>query len=192
MPDPAPARIKQRPLAVRDGLPLGVVQAGEKGFELGGGVCHGSISTVAGAEVVSGPARHASEAVPDVLTDLRSACATVAETARYVRIDRDRTSAYIGTLPVGLPAPEPDPDAHVTTGTREEQAAFWLTLDAINFGSGWFPTLRKRDGRSGYYTVATGVRDRFAAAGPWSRAMSSARSTPTRSRTRSARTPTTS
>jgi hypothetical protein len=106
--------------------------------------------------------------VPDVLTALRSACATVAETARYVRIDRDRTSAYLGTLPVDLPAPEPDPEAHVTTGTREEQAAFWLTLDAINFGSGWFPTLRKRHGRSGYYTVATGVRDRFAAAGPWS------------------------
>jgi hypothetical protein len=105
--------------------------------------------------------------VPDVLTDLRSACATVAETARYVRIDRDRTSAYIGTLPVDLPAPAPDPDAHLTTGTREELAAFWLTLDAINFGSGWFPTLRKRDGRSGYYTVATGVRDRLAAQGPW-------------------------
>ena len=105
--------------------------------------------------------------MPDVLTDLRSACATVAETARSVRIDRDRTSAYVGTLPVDLPAPEPDPEAHVTTGTREEQAAFWLTLDAINFGSGWFPTLRKRDGRSGYYTVATGVRDRFAAQGPW-------------------------
>ena len=91
----------------------------------------------------------------------------MAETARYVRVDHDRTAAYIGTLPVDLPAPEPDPDAHLTTGTREELAAFWLTLDAINFGSGWFPTLRKRDGRSGYYTVATGVRDRFAAQGPW-------------------------
>ena len=91
----------------------------------------------------------------------------MAETARCVRVDHDRTSAYIGTLPVDLPAPGPDPDAHLTTGTREELAAFWLTLDAINFGSGWFPTLRKRDGRSGYYTVATGVRDRFAAEGPW-------------------------
>jgi len=26
-----------------------------------------------------------------------------------------------------------------------------VTVDAINFGSGWFPTLRKRDGRSGYF-----------------------------------------
>ena len=54
------------------------------------------------------------------------------------------------------------------TGPREQLAAFWLTLDAINFGSGWFPTLRKRQGRSGYYTVAGCVRDRFAAFGPWS------------------------
>ena len=105
--------------------------------------------------------------MPDVLTELRSACAEIANSAQFVRVDPDRASAYVGTLPVGLPAPEPDPEAHLTTGTREELAAFWLTLDAINFGSGWFPTLRKRDGRSGYYTVATGIRDRFATHGPW-------------------------
>jgi hypothetical protein len=109
-------------------------------------------------------------AVSDLLTRLRSSCQIVAETARHVRVDHDRTAAYIGTLPVDLPVPAPDPEAHVTTGTREELAAFWLTLDAINFGSGWFPTLRKRDSRSGYYTVAAGVRDRFAAHGPWSAA----------------------
>jgi hypothetical protein len=42
-----------------------------------------------------------------------------------------------------------------------------LTLDAINFGSGWFPTLRKRPGSSGYYTVAWALADRFRAHGPW-------------------------
>ena len=128
----------------------------------------------------------------DLLTELRSACAEIADRAQYVRVDPERASAYIGTLPVGVPAPEPDPDAHVTEGTREELAAFWLTLDAINFGSGWFPTLRKRDGRSGYFTVATGVRDRFASHGPWS-AGELARDRRRRDRhARSARTPTTS
>jgi len=53
-------------------------------------------------------------------------------------------------------------------GSVEERAAFMLTLDSINFGSGWFPTLRKREGRSGYFTVALGLRDRFCALGPWS------------------------
>src|SRR5919202_1983237 len=47
-----------------------------------------------------------------------------------------------------------------------------LALDAINFGSGWFPTLRKRRGPdgtavSGYFTVAWGLADRFRALGPW-------------------------
>jgi putative queuosine salvage protein len=108
--------------------------------------------------------------VTDVLTQLRSACAQIADQAQFVRVEPERTAAYIGTLPVDPPSLDPDPDAHLTAGTREELSAFWLTLDSINFGSGWFPTLRKRDGRSGYYTVATGVRDRFADQGPWSAA----------------------
>jgi hypothetical protein len=46
-------------------------------------------------------------------------------------------------------------------------ATYLLTLDAINFGSGWFPTLRKRPGCSGYYTIAWALADRFRARGPW-------------------------
>jgi hypothetical protein len=84
-----------------------------------------------------------------------------------VRVELDRIPAYAATLPLDLPASGPDPEAHLTGGTREELAAFWLTLDAINFGSGWFPTLRKHGGRSGYYTIATGLRERFARHGPW-------------------------
>ncbi len=42
---------------------------------------------------------------------------------------------------------------------------YMLTLDAINFGSGWFPTLRKRPGCSGYFTVAWALADRFRARG---------------------------
>ena len=47
-------------------------------------------------------------------------------------------------------------------------ALFTLTLDAINFGSGWFPTLRKRPGCSGYNTIAWALTDRFRDEGPWS------------------------
>jgi hypothetical protein len=105
--------------------------------------------------------------VTDLLSRLRDACAQIADLARFVRVEPDRTAAYIGTLPVNPPAPGPDPDAHVTEGTREELASFWLTLDAINFGSGWFPTLRKRDGRSGYFTISTAIRNQFLEHGPW-------------------------
>ena len=103
----------------------------------------------------------------DLLSDLRAACARVAERAERVRIEPDRAASYISTLPIDPPPGDPDPEVHLTDRPREELAAFWLTLDAINFGSGWFPTLRKRDGRSGYFTIAAGIRDRFATCGPY-------------------------
>ncbi len=106
------------------------------------------------------------------MKELRLACADVAARAQHVAIEHAAIAPYAACLPHpgpdGLRAPAPDPEAHLLTGSREQRAAFWLTLDAINFGSGWFPTLRKRRDRSGYFTIATGVRDRFAATGPWS------------------------
>jgi hypothetical protein len=47
-------------------------------------------------------------------------------------------------------------------------AAFVFCLDAINFGSGWWPTVRKRPGRSGYLTMADGLTSRFRSLGPYS------------------------
>jgi hypothetical protein len=96
------------------------------------------------------------------LDRLRTSCAAVAERAQHVRIERQAIPAYAASLSDESPVLESEP--HPTTGTREERAAFWMTLDAINFGSGWFPTLRKRSGHSGYFTIAAGVRDH----GPWS------------------------
>lgn len=106
----------------------------------------------------------------DVLDQLRGACALVAQRASHVRIAQDDIEAYAAALPLTAAPPAPDPTVHLTAATAEELASFWLTLDAVNFGSGWFPTLRKRPGRSGYVTIAAAVRDRFAARGPWSAA----------------------
>ena len=86
----------------------------------------------------------------DILSRLRRACAHVAERARHVWIEDAALPEYSAALPLDAPPAPPDPAAHLTEGSSEELAAFWLTLDAINFGSGWFPTLRKRPGRSGY------------------------------------------
>ena len=95
--------------------------------------------------------------------EVRSACAEIAAGARSVRIDLDRLDRI-------APGPEPalDPERHYLEGPPEAVATYLLTLDAINFGSGWFPTLRKRPGASGYYTVAWALADRFRAEGPWS------------------------
>jgi hypothetical protein len=95
----------------------------------------------------------------DVLTRLREACAAVAERAEHVRVERGAITGYAASLPPNAPAAEADsPDPAV---------AFCLTLDAINFGSGWFPTLRKRHGKSGYGTIAAGITERFQDRGAW-------------------------
>jgi hypothetical protein len=101
--------------------------------------------------------------VPAIVDELREACAWVADRARVVRIDEEAIPDYAASLPLQPGFDGADPDAHIQAGSREERAAFWLTLDAINFGSGWFPTLRKRPGHSGYLTVAAGLKDH----GPW-------------------------
>ncbi len=107
---------------------------------------------------------------------LRDACAAVADRARSVRIETARIPAYAALLPLPSAGGGGAADTAARAArravpraatAREATAAFWLTLDAINFGSGWFPTLRKRAGASGYTTIATGLRERFEAHGPW-------------------------
>jgi hypothetical protein len=91
---------------------------------------------------------------PMALTDeTRARCAWVAERARSVRIVEDAIEPYAATLPAQSPPP-PDLDG----AEDEARAAFLLQLNAINFGSGWFPTLRKAPGMSGFRTVEAGLR----------------------------------
>ena len=91
----------------------------------------------------------------------REACAAIAADARHVRVRAERIAEYAASL--GTPDPYPPPAVEIVTGDEEARAAFHLAIDAVNFGSGWFPTLRKREGLSGYFTVALGIRDH----GPW-------------------------
>jgi putative queuosine salvage protein len=94
--------------------------------------------------------------------EVRRHCATVAAGARWVEIDVDA----LGAVEPG-PPPELDRERHYLEGPPDAVGTYMLTLDAINFGSGWFPTLRKRPGSSGYYTIASALADRFRAEGPW-------------------------
>jgi hypothetical protein len=97
--------------------------------------------------------------------DVRAHAAAVAEDASFVEIDVDR----LGDVEPG-PPPALDPERHYLEGPPEDVAAYLLALDTINFGSGWFPTLRKRPGSSGYFTVAWALAERFRASAPWSNA----------------------
>jgi hypothetical protein len=106
--------------------------------------------------------------------DVRAACSEGAAEALHMRVDE----GALDTVAAGWGAvdePALDPERHFLDGSRDDVAAYVLTLSAINFGSGWFPALRKRIGPggrpvSGYFTVAMGLTERFRSHGPWSAA----------------------
>lgn len=101
--------------------------------------------------------------------EVRANAAAVSARATSVRID---TEAAERVQLTDADAPTLDPTRHYLDGTPADVATYLLTLDTINFGSGWFPTIRKRraggEAVSGYFTVAWGLADRFRAHGPWS------------------------
>jgi hypothetical protein len=99
---------------------------------------------------------------------VRRACAAVAARATYVHVDEGHIAPYAASLPLDqILSPELDP-VHHYLGHGDDTVAFILTLDAINFGSGYFPHLRKRPGMSGYFTVASSLTDHYRAHGPLS------------------------
>jgi hypothetical protein len=100
--------------------------------------------------------------------EVRAACAWVAGRAGSVRIDESTVEAYAAGLVPEEAEAKSDQEPHAFAPDPEAAAAFAICMNAINFGSGWWPTIRKRPGLSGYGTMAAGVEERFAAAGPWS------------------------
>ena len=97
---------------------------------------------------------------------LRAAAAEVARRARHVRIEEAVVAPYAQSLELLPAALDALPEAVGRLQTREDRAAYWLTLDAINFGSGWFPTLRKDARRSGYGMVSAAWRAHCEREGP--------------------------
>ena len=103
-----------------------------------------------------------------LLEEVRTHCAQIAAQASSVRIDPDAISDEGVLAKISASAPDElpaalDPVRHYLEGEPADVADYLLALDAINFGSGWFPTLRKRlDGGlpiGGYFTVAWALTD---------------------------------
>jgi Potential Queuosine, Q, salvage protein family len=72
---------------------------------------------------------------PSLPERVRAASAEIAASARHVRVVDGVDSAADGV--VGF-----DPERHPLEGDPEQVARYVLVIDTINFGSGWFPTLR--------------------------------------------------
>jgi hypothetical protein len=102
-----------------------------------------------------------------VFEEIRAACARVADRATHVRIESAGLDALVRRLAMEPPPPPSLDPAHHALSDPDDTLAYVITLDAINFGSGWFPVLRKREGLSGYFTIAHGLKERFEREGPW-------------------------
>jgi hypothetical protein len=88
--------------------------------------------------------------------EVRRSCAEVARAARWVRIDLDAPTVTGGVA--GL-----DAEQHFLEGSPEQVARYVFLLDTINFGSGWFPTLRHGSTDAMTERLTAHVR----AHGPW-------------------------
>jgi hypothetical protein len=100
-----------------------------------------------------------------IFEEIREGCRHVAENAARVRVDHVRLGDYARDFPTAeIGAATLDPATHYL-GQGKDTLAFILALDAINFGSGYFPHVRKRPGHSGYFTMAAGLNDWFQAEG---------------------------
>ncbi len=97
----------------------------------------------------------------NLFDQIRTACKAVADSASHVRIDDTSIPSYAASLPLRqIRHPEIDPDCHYL-GRGDDTVAFLITLNAVNFSSGYSPHLRKRPGMSGYFTVASSLNDHY-------------------------------
>ncbi|MFP5322073.1 MAG: queuosine salvage family protein [Acidimicrobiia bacterium] len=92
------------------------------------------------------------EAPPPLPERVRRGCAALAERAQLVLIDPPALDRLAGQLDPS--APEPFEEERFT-GPPEHRSMAVVAWNAVNFGSGWFPHVRKLPGRSGARTLAT-------------------------------------
>lgn len=94
-----------------------------------------------------------------ILDQVKSSTERVAAEARYVRIDRARIPEYVSILAL---QPKQGPCLEAVAGRYTGSRFLEITFlwHAINFGSGYFPYIRKRDGLSGSRSLLATFLDR--------------------------------
>lgn len=101
---------------------------------------------------------------PDIFQRIRHGCRYVDSRARHVTIDESALRDYAGRLADELPV---SPGCDDAPGECDEDlVAFVLTLDAVNFGSGYFPTLQPVGGHGGYWLIHRRLQRHFERRGP--------------------------
>ncbi len=104
-----------------------------------------------------------------LFSSIRESCARVADLAKSVRINREVMKRYAAELPIETAlAPVMDRDNHFCDDP-ETMLVYFLVLDCINFGSGWFNSLEiEPECENGYFTIASRLKDDFRQRGCYS------------------------
>ena len=97
----------------------------------------------------------------NIFADIRLAAKHVAENSRYVFINYDKIASYARVLQKIAPDSPVYDSEHHFLGDSNSTIAYTLIMDSINFGSGYFPQLKKPKGLSGYFTVSSGLKNFF-------------------------------
>lgn len=101
-----------------------------------------------------------------LLENVRRMCRKVSQDALFVQIDTAALAGYVAALPQDrLLLPEMDPAIHYL-GHGRDTLAYYLILDAVNFGSGYFPEILGDSRRSGYRATAAALTRYFDGTGP--------------------------
>jgi hypothetical protein len=108
--------------------------------------------------------RAASGSAETMIERVLPSCRRVAENARLVTIDEAALPGFAERIAPLLPAAMTHTPHHFARDV-EETVAYFLVLDALNFGSGFFAHYRPYRGEEGYFALATALRDWFAEGG---------------------------
>ena len=104
--------------------------------------------------------------MPNIFQTIRTTTQIVAQQAQQVKINHHQLDTYLKKLPLEkIDNPPLDPNTHYL-GKETDTLAFFLTLETINFGSGYFPHLNNHIEGSGYFTVAGALKKHYDKNGP--------------------------
>lgn len=92
----------------------------------------------------------------DIFEKIRYSCAQVALNATHIKIKTDKICSYAHSLPLSE-GKTMDTLNHYCADPQNTLAYFFV-LDSINFGSGYFDVLRKDEGKTGYFTIASRLK----------------------------------
>lgn len=91
--------------------------------------------------------------------EIRRSSEDVVENSRWVRVNEIEIDLYPERLLLGDMNVGGHTEEHHLLEDSDRTLQYFLILDTINFGSGYFPFLKKEKGVSGYFTVAKRLKE---------------------------------